>query len=231
MCTGFVKKTEDDIIYGYNLDIDPEVWNYGLYKTRNCFSVCITVGSTRYLTHGVNRFGSFACLPYMNGPGTVKPFSGKKERIDLLADRFIRNKYTCENVCAILDERRIVNAKNADLHALIADRNGNILLIEPGLGFKRIEDNSAVIANFPLLAIPEDDSPFYGTDRYSAVAEALSQSVCFGVKDTVELLKAVSQNGKWGTRLSFVYSLKENTVYYVQNNEFGKLEKHCFAES
>ena len=35
MCTGFVRKGKD-LIYGFNLDIDPNVWSFDIYiKQRN----------------------------------------------------------------------------------------------------------------------------------------------------------------------------------------------------
>ena len=47
MCTGFMKKGED-LLYGFNLDIDPAVWTFSLYKNKEIFTVGIKVGSTLY---------------------------------------------------------------------------------------------------------------------------------------------------------------------------------------
>lgn len=44
MCTAIVYKGKD-LIYGFDLDIDPSVWNYDVYMTKDFFSVGITVGA------------------------------------------------------------------------------------------------------------------------------------------------------------------------------------------
>ncbi len=71
MCTAIAYKG-DDLLYGFNMDIDPEVWHYSIHKTKFLFAVGITVGKTTYYVHGVNKNGSFGNVPYMNGE--VFPF-------------------------------------------------------------------------------------------------------------------------------------------------------------
>ena len=38
----------------------------------------------------------------------------------------------------------------------------------------------------------------------------------------------VRQEGAWATRVSFVYSTKEQTVYYVENNHFECIQTFTF---
>ena len=52
----------------------------------------------------------------------------------------------------------------------------------------------------------------------------------FTVADAFSVLRAVRQEGIWGTRVSFVYSMKKHAVYYVQNNDFSQIEKYEFAQ-
>lgn len=150
MCTGFIYKGED-LIYGFNLDIDPNVWSYKIYKNKKYFTVGITVGSTTYFTHGVNSNGNFGNLPYMNGKEFMCPKGCKKQRIDLLIDKYIRGKIFYEEILNIISTKTLVNIKATTMHSLIGDRDGNILLLEPGYGTKIIEENFGVITNFPIL--------------------------------------------------------------------------------
>ena len=230
MCTAIAIKGPD-VLYGYNLDIDPEVWNYRLIKTKRYFSVGITVGSTTYLTHGVNRDGQFGDLPYMNGEVFCVPKEIRRERIDLLNDRYIRGKYTFEEVGRIVREAAVVNVPAATMHSLIGDRDGHLLLIEPGYGYRQYEEDHAVVTNFPLLAELSDYScPFFGKDRYDKALSLLqSREKDFSVTDARDVLRQVRQDGQWGTRLSFVYSRNENAVTYCLNGDFDHVTVHRFC--
>lgn len=58
MCTAIAYKG-NDLIYGFNLDIDPEVWQYSVHKTKSGFAIGITVGKTTNYVHGINQNGHF----------------------------------------------------------------------------------------------------------------------------------------------------------------------------
>ena len=227
MCTGFIRKGKD-LIYGFNLDIDPKEWSFDIYKTKNYFTVGITVGSTTYFTHGVNANGNFGNLPYMNGEEYNYPKKTERQRLDLLVDRYIKGKYCYDDVLNIINTKTIINYKNTNMHSLICDANGNVVLIEPGYGNKIIKNKYAVISNFPILAKLKDyNNPFYGKDRYDKATLILKESKNdFSVNDALVLLKQCSQQGQWGTRVSFVYSKNNNTVYYCLNGNFDKVLEH-----
>ena len=231
MCTGFIKKG-NDLLFGFNLDIDPTVWNFKLFKTNDYFTIGIKVGTTLYFTHGVNKQGHFGNLPYMNAPEIGKYHRGKNDfRIDLLNDRYIKNLYSFEEVKAILQTKNLVNAPNCSMHSLIGDKEGHILLVEPGFGYQEVEENFAVITNFPLFKNVEKNNPWFGIDRYDKATKILkASSPSFGPLDGLELLKQVKQEGPWATRVSFVYSKNEHCVYYVLNNDFNSIQKHVLGK-
>ena len=231
MCTGFMKKGED-LLYGFNLDIDPAVWNFSLYKNKEIFTVGIKVGSTLYYTHGVNRHGRFSDLPYMNGEDIPAEKGKKRERIDLLTNRYLRGQYSFDDVYKIVRDKALVNVPGGSMHSLIGDENGRALLVEPGYGFREITGDHAVISNFPILATLSDyDNPFYGKDRYDKAKEILEKSpASFSAMDGMKLLENVKQEGPWGTKVSFVYSKNENAVYYCLNGNFEHIEKHRWNE-
>ena len=233
MCTAFIRRGED-VVFGYSLDIDPNLWKYKLVKRNDLFTVAITVGSTTYFTHGVNAAGHFGKLPYMNGEDEGHKGVGRGQyRIDLLVDRYIRSKLGYEDALKIVKSKTILSGPGASFHALLGDREGHMLLIEPSYGYREVEGHYACAANFPLLPLLDDYSnPFYGKDRYDTACEILAAAgKDFSPQDGLALLQKVKQEGQWGTRLSFVYSRNENTVYYCENGDFDSVERWTLQKS
>lgn len=231
MCTAIAKKG-NDVLYGFNLDLDPEVWQYRLILTKKLFSVGITVGSTTYRTHGVTADGGFGCLPYMNGEVFPVPVGVKRERIDLLIDRYLRGKYTFADAERILQEKTLVGIPAATMHSLIGDGDGNMLIAEPGYGWRRVSESWAVLTNYPLLGAPDRrvDPRFLGRERLSAAAAVLEAGgPNFSAPDALEVLRAAKQTGQWGTRVSFVWSKKGNAVFYCLDGDFENVRVHSFA--
>lgn len=220
MCTGFIFKGEDNI-YAYNLDINKEDFNYELIKTDKLFSVAITIGKTKYLTHGVNHHGKFGVLPFSNDYSKYRKRGLK--RVDLLVNNLLKDKISIKKIKELGNS---ANRKSFHLHALVSD-NFNSLLIEPGLGIQEIEKYQA-IANFPLLKEVNDDNKFYGIDRYNDINKVISVAKNIQIEDAFDLLKKTSQKGKYSTKLSFVYSRNTNTVYYCLNRNFDNVIAHKF---
>lgn len=232
MCTGFIKKGED-LILGFNTDLAEGVWDYRVYARPDMFYVGIKVGSTVYKCHGVNKNGNFGNLPYMNDPAKGVYRRGKDyQRIDLLVNDYIAGKRSLAGIQAVAAEKEIVNIPGASMHALLCDHAGNALLMEPGIGCREIEDDYAVISNFPLLEEVEDLSKaWYGKNRYDKGTAVLrSSGAAFSAMDGMRLLETLKQEGEWATRVSFVYSRNENAVYYALNNDFANMQKHVFKQ-
>lgn len=62
---------------------------------------------------------------------------------------------------------------------------------------------------------------YYGKDRCDTALSILRESDDeFSVRDGLRLPDAVKQTGRWGTRVSFVYSGNENAVYYALEGVF-----------
>lgn len=230
MCTAIAYKGKD-LLYGFNLDIDPDVWQYSIQKTGSIFAVGITVGKTTYLVHGINKNGHFGNVPYMNGEAVLVPRGARRERIDLMSDRYIRGKYSFENIEEILRTKAVVNIPAATMHSLIGNESGEFLIVEPGYGCKKVEEHYAALTNFPVLTPLSDPSnPFYGKDRYDTALSALSKAGAdFSSEDALQLLYETRQEGQWATRVSFVYSRNRNAVYYFLNGNISQTEIHVFA--
>lgn len=230
MCTGFVKKGRD-VIAGYNLDMGLGVWDYGMYIRKNMFYIGIKVGKTVYKTHGVNKNGNFANLPYMNGtPETALHRGAGYKRIDLLVNDFIAGKTSYNDILRDVRSKTIVNLPSLSMHSLISDASGHMLLVEPGSGYREIADSYAAVSNFPVISLPKNFSlPWYGRERYNTCEEILKNSgEDFSAADGIELLRKCVQTGEWATRVSFVYSRNENAVYYTYNGDFAHVMKHTF---
>lgn len=199
------------------------MWNYSLIKRKTVFTVGIRVGSTTYFTHGVNGSGEFGNLPYMNGtPERRRRGGANVYRIDLLTDRLLRGRLSFDEARELVKTRELVNIPGASMHSLLGDSRGNMLLAEPGLGYRELGGRYACVTNFPVLEPPERyASPFYGRDRYDRVCEVLEAAdEDFAAADGMRLLSEVSQGGTWATRISFVYSCGENAAYYCTDGRF-----------
>ena len=171
------------------------------------------------------------------------PFEIREDAYPLYGavDHLLSGRMTVREAEAIAARKRLVNMPTGTLaipdlamHSLIADADGHMLLLEPGCGSARFCGRYAVVSNFPLLVLPKDFSDeragFYGLDRYETVSRTLSEADDgFGVQDGLKLLHAVRQTGRWATRVSFVWSKKENAVYYAVENDFEHVTRHAFA--
>ena len=85
-----------------------------------------------------------------------------------------------------------------------------------------------------MLELPEDLTSekygYYGKDRYDIAMGCLKNSTDeFSVTDGFSILNKVKQVGNWATRVSFVYSRNENSVYYCIDGEFNYINKHTFV--
>lgn len=71
-----------------------------------------------------------------------------------------------------------------------------------------------------------------GDDRFERADKQLKkQNEKFSVADAFSILKLVRQEGLWATRVSFVYSVKGNRVYYVLNNDFMNVTEYQFDKN
>ena len=113
---------------------------------------------------------------------------------------------------------------------MLTDKDGRSLIIEPGIGHRQGEGIYSLITNYSILN-PESTREFIvqGDDRYERAKRILDVSDDdFSVSDAFGLLYEVRQEGPWATRVSFVYSVKENAVYYTENNAFDHIKKYAF---
>ena len=149
-----------------------------------------------------------------------------------LTERFIQATISFDDALRMVQEQKIVYAPDATMQAMLSDRQGRTLIIEPGIGWREDDGRYSLITNYSVL-VPESTSSFIvpGDDRYERAAKLLnSYRELFTVADAFSVLQTVRQEGIWATRVSFVYSSKEHAVYYVRNNDFSQIEKYEFPQ-
>ena len=147
-----------------------------------------------------------------------------------LTKSYIKGEILFDDALNIVQNKRIVYAKDATMQAMFSDKNGRILIIEPRIGYRLEKTKYSLITNYSVLN-PEIIRPYIvsGDDRFERADKQLKkQHDNFSVADAFSILNSVRQEGLWATRVSFVYSVKENRVYYVLNNDFKNITEYQF---
>lgn len=181
--------------------------------------------------HGVNQNGNAGTLLYVHGNSAGAYQSGSNcMTIADLTEQFIKAQISFDEVLQIAKSKKIVYAPDATMQAMLSDVHGRTLVIEPGIGYREEQSKYSLITNYSLMK-PESTRDFIvsGDDRYERALAVISNCKNeFSVPDAFTLLHAVRQVGIWATRVSFVYSVNEHTVYYAENNRFEHIRKFIF---
>ena len=234
MCTRLVYSGKN-MITGFNFDIDLAVWKHRVLMDSERFYIGIMRPDGNYHSyHGVNRNGNVGTLLYVHG-NTAANFRDDAMCMTVadLTEQYIRGEITFDQATELVRTRKIVYAPNATMQAMLSDRLGRTLLIEPGIGFRQCQERFSVVTNYSLLN-PESTKRYIvpGDDRYERAVQMLQayQEGDFSVQDAFSVLYRVRQEGIWATRVTFVYSAAENAVYYLENNQFDAIQKYTFPE-
>ena len=149
MCLAIAYKGKD-ILYGYNLDVDPSVWQFSICKSKSVFALGVTVGKTKYYVHGINKNGNFGNVPYMNGEVFPEQKGLQRERIDLMNDRYIRGKYSFEDIEEIISDTYVTlwnNTEKLDINKKISSYLFGITKNLIKKKYRKIKSNSLVFDN------------------------------------------------------------------------------------
>lgn len=231
MCTRFVFRGRN-IITGFNFDIDLSVWTHKVMKEKERFYIGILRSDGTYHSyHGVNRNGNAGTLLYVHGNSAGVYQEGDTcMTIADLTEQFIKAQISFDEVLQIVKSKKIVYAPDATMQAMLSDVHGRTLVIEPGIGYREEQGRYSLITNYSLIK-PESTKDFIvpGDHRYEVALRLLdSYKKELSVSDAFALLHTVRQEGAWATRVSFVYSVNERTVYYIENNDFKNIRKFTF---
>ncbi len=232
MCTRFVYHG-NDMITGFNFDIDLSVWKHKVIEERERFYIGILrPDGTYHSYHGVNKNGNVGTLLYVHGnPDGAYQECENCITIADLTEQFIKAQLSFDDVLEIVKSKKITYAPDATMQALLSDIQGRVLIIEPGIGYREEQKKYSLITNYSLMK-PESTEAFIvpGDDRYEKALQLLGgYEEDFSISDAFALLRAVRQEGVWATRVSFVYSANEHALYYAENNCFDQIARLAFS--
>ena len=152
----------------------------------------------RHSYHGVNRNGNVGTLLYVHGnpEGAYHDFKGCMTIADL-TEQFVQAKISFDDALQMVQERKIVYAPDATMQAMLSDRQGRTLIVEPGIGWREDRGRYSLITNYSVLA-PESTMPFLvpGDNRYERAAQLLNTyGKQFTVSDAFSVLQASDRKG------------------------------------
>lgn len=231
MCMRFVYHG-NDVITGFNFDIDLAVWKHKVQIEKDRFYIGILRPDGIYHSyHGVNRNGNVGTLLYVHeNPDGVDQEGENCITIAALTEQFIQGQLSFDEVLEIAKTKKITYAPDASMQALFSDAQGRVLILEPGIGYRQEQKRFSLITNYSVIK-PESTQEFIipGDDRYERALQFFSRcQKSFSITDAQTLLHATCQEGKWATRVSFIYSANEHAVYYTENNNFREFKKFVF---
>ena len=219
-------------IVGFNFDIDLSVWDHTVITEENRFYIGIKMPDGMYHSfHGINKNGNVGTLLYVHGNENARYIESEDcITISELTEKFIKAEISFDKALDIVKKKKIIYAPDATMQAMLSDKKGRVLIIEPGIGYRYEQENFSLITNYSILK-PDITKPYIvsGDTRYEVAKELLAgYDKDFSVNDAFKVLKSVSQKDLWATRVSFVYSTEKNKVYYVLNNDFSNVFEFQF---
>lgn len=136
MCTRFVYNG-DDMITGFNFDIDLAIWNHKVIIEKDRFYIGIKQPDGIYHSyHGVNKNGNTGTLLYVHGNSAGAYFDSPScSTIADLTEQYIKAQISFDEALRIVRTEKIVYAADSTMQAMLSDINGRVLTIEPGIGY------------------------------------------------------------------------------------------------
>ncbi len=229
MCTSFIQRA-DTIIIGMNFDTDGFKFSADIHNPA-CFTVYADIGKGRYPSFGINGAGTFInnLIVDSNGKGAYRRPSRYVTHTTKLVGDVLNETIPAADIGRYLKETEVVNTPDISTHNLIADKHGNVWIVEPGRGvlYSPCEESPYyAMANFSLC----DSSGTSSCGRYDTVIKMLDDNRSATVDQAFDILYAAKQNGEWKTVFSMVYSQREHAVYYCSNADFSNPHKFALSD-
>lgn len=246
MCTSIIVNKKKTLV-GWNLDIlgmthQVRATNEGVY-------IEIMDEEGRWLPlFGANNRGDFVGMPTCHPfdarsnppatnelsetssktPDTPATFCYKTILLDI--DLLLQNR-TFDEIRKIAETEKIYSEPDVTFMSSLSDKNGNVLHIIPGQGYKYYErPEYQILTNFSPFKMNSEEHPWMGWDRYNVGKKLLEKAdEEFDVKDCFEVLKNVSQE-VCPTEVSMVYDVTERTVYWCEHRNWEDIKSKRFEE-
>ena len=221
MCTSIISNRKKTIV-GWNLDIldmeyrvTPSV--YGVYieildKTEGWMPL-----------FGANRNGDFVGMP------TCWPHDARSDpkedgqNVILLDIDLLTMKKSFADIRKTAENEPVYSIPGVTFMSSLSDKNGNVLQIVPGQGYKYFERPLyKVLTNFSPFKGDSEKHPWMGLERYNKAEQMLREAGDdFSVDDCFNILKEVSQT-VCPTVVSMVFDVTEKKVYWCEDRNFEK---------
>ena len=122
MCTRFVYNG-NDMITGFNFDIDLAVWKTKVIKEKERFYIGILRPDGIYHSyHGVNRNGNVGTLLYVHGnPDGIYQRKSDCVTIADLTEQYIKAQISFDEVLQIVKSKQVTYAPDATMQAMLSD--------------------------------------------------------------------------------------------------------------
>lgn len=230
MCTSFTVNKKNSLV-GWNLDILG--MEYQVTSDDKGVYIEILDEKEGWLPiFGANSRGDFVGMP------TCHPFDDRSDPKDngetgpvsmLLGIDLLLQKKTFEEVKNIAETSPIYSVPGVTFMSSLTDKDGNVLHIIPGQGYKYYEKPEYVIlTNFSPFKGDSEKHPWMGMDRYLKGEEMLKTSEdSFDVKDAFNVLKACSQE-VCPTVVSMVFDLDKREVFWCENRRWDEVKSKKF---
>ena len=230
MCTSIVSNRNKTIV-GWNLDLLDAEWRV----TPSDENVIIEFNDKTegwMPLFGANNRGDFVGMPTCWPADERSDPKGEGENVILLDIDLLLKKKTFDEIKKIAETRPVYSVPGLTFMSALSDKNGNVLHIIPGQGYKYYEKPEyAVLTNFSPFKGNSEIHPWMGWDRYQKADEMLKNaSDGFDVKDCFEVLKTVSQT-VCPTVVSMVYDVTEKTVYWCENRDYDNIKSKLFYDN
>jgi hypothetical protein len=234
MCTCFVDR-RNDLLVGMNFDNNGMKFELNT-SIPNSFIVDIYTDFGKQPSFGINSQKTFVNNLFVdsNGNGLYKRISKTRTLNVYLIKSLLEGNIEINDLDSYLNTMEIVNAPNLCTHNLIADKNGNVWVVEPGRGNIKNKTNESsyfIMTNFSIIDYNAGkEYTDCGFDRYINVKQNLDKKNGLSIKDAFSILEKVKQNGEWKTEFSMVYSKNENKVYYCYNADYNNILEYKFKK-
>lgn len=235
MCTSFAVHLDKTFI-GMNFDISPRPIKI-IMSGEDQLLVLQNDGGQFNPAIGMNSSGTFMNLLMVDPIKEGEYRRGKNcVHIMKLFDEILSGRIELSQLNEFLDNNAIVNVPNHSVHSMIAGRNRETCIVEPGR--KNMDINSSdrdfmVLTNFPLSDYNNNEyinveGP--GSDRYLKAYETISSNKeTFNIATGFNLLKeTVQRGGDYPTQLSMMFIPEEGKVQFTLNGDFTKLFEFSF---
>ena len=232
-CTSFAVYT-DQPLYGMNFDYPDVDVRFTIIPSadKKIFQMEFMQEGEFVPTVGMNSDGLFASCQMLFPE--VEP-SARSDGEDVYMWQVYREALdtfsTVADVNAYLRDRRVLHW-SITLHDLIADKEGDAMVIEAGEKenrITRIDGNFLVMTNFPVAEFQGGsytEVEGAGAERYIAAYGNIQEKLsAFQVNQALETLELALSGGDWPTQASMVFDPLKAEVFIALKGDFARIWK------